>query len=157
MECAVGAADARDRPDAVTFLRAADYRGDILDSDCLIVAESGDSVVGAFRLVREHGCLVLRGMRVRCDMRRQGVGLRLLGALGDLDEPCYCVPHRHLEGFYGRAGFETLSVELTPDFLAARLTDYRDRGLDVVAMRREPTTQTTMSHRHQAAISEGTR
>ena len=85
--------------------RETDYAGGVLPSDRIVVAKSDGRLLGAYRLVREHDVLVLRGMRVRAALRRQGIGTRLLDALQDIEEPCYCVPHAYLEGFYGRAGF----------------------------------------------------
>ena len=120
------------------FLRSEAYAGGVQSSDELVVALRDGEVVGAFRLAREDGLLVLRGMRVRSDARGQGVGSRLLGALTGLAEPCYCVPHAHLQGFYGRAGFARLPDAEAPALLGERLALYRERGLDVVVMRREP-------------------
>jgi len=118
--------------------RETDYAGGVLPSDRIVVAKSDGRLLGAYRLVREHDVLVLRGMRVRAALRRQGIGTRLLDALQDIEEPCYCVPHAYLEGFYGRAGFVSLEKAEMPPFLRTRATQYRAKGLDVIVMKREP-------------------
>jgi len=118
--------------------READYTPGVLPSDRIVVAESDGHLVGAYRLAREHDVLVLRGMRVHLGLRRQGIGIRLLDALQDIEEPCYCVPHAYLQGFYGRVGFVSLQAEEMPAFLCSRAAEYRAKGLDVVIMKREP-------------------
>jgi N-acetylglutamate synthase-like GNAT family acetyltransferase len=120
------------------FLLETGYGGAVLPSDRLVVAEQDGRLAGAFRLAREAGVLVLRGMRVREDLRRAGIGRRLLGALAGLDEVCFCVPHAYLEGFYSSAGFVRLQEPETPDFLRQRAQRYREQGLDVIVMRRDP-------------------
>lgn len=102
------------------------------------MAERDGEVLGVYRPAREHGVRVLRGMRVRARLRRQGIGNRLLGALRVLDERCYCVAHAHLERFYGRGGFGSVEEAKVPAFLFARLTAYRAQGLVVVVLMREP-------------------
>jgi N-acetylglutamate synthase-like GNAT family acetyltransferase len=118
------------------FLRETGYGGAVLLSDRLVVAEQDGRLAGAFRLAREDGVLVLRGMRVREDLRRVGIGRRLLGALAGLDEVCFCVPHAYLESFYGGAGFVRPPEVQTPAFLRERARRYREQGLDVIVMRR---------------------
>jgi GNAT superfamily N-acetyltransferase len=108
------------------------------------LAERGSELVGVYRLAREQGVLVLRGMRVLQSGQRQGVGTRLLSHLRELTEPCYCVPHAHLESFYGQAGFAALREEAAPKFLVSRAAEYRAQGLNVFIMRREPG---SVSHR----------
>ena len=55
-------------------------------------------VIGAVRLAAEHGVTVLRGMRVRSDLRRRGIGGQLLGRLDEALGPatCYCIPYAWL-------------------------------------------------------------
>jgi len=118
--------------------READYTPGVLPSDRIVVAASDGHLVGAYRLAREHDVLVLRGMRVHLGLRRQGIGIRLLDALQDFEEPCYCVPHAYLQGFYGRVGVVSLQAEEMSAFLCSRAAEYRAKGLDVVIMKREP-------------------
>ena len=121
------------------FYDETEYGGGTLPSDRIVVAVSEGRLVGAYRLAREQGLLVLRGMRIRSEHRRQGIGRRLLQALTDVSEPCYCVPYAYLAHFYGQAGFVLLAEAETPGLLRARAAEYRRRGLDVVVMGRRPT------------------
>lgn len=50
-------------------------------TDALVVAEHEGVLGGAVRICDAHDVLVLRGMRVREGMRRQGIGARLLQAV----------------------------------------------------------------------------
>jgi GNAT superfamily N-acetyltransferase len=120
------------------FLAEAGYAGGVGAGERAVVAEHDGVLVGAYRLAQEHGCLVLRGMRVREGSRRCGIGSRMLGMLSELERTCYCIPYRHLAGFYARAGFEILPQGGAPAFLAARAREYAGRGLDVLVMEREP-------------------
>ena len=125
-------------PEVSEFYRETEYAGAVLPSDKLVIAVRGSELVGVYRLAREHGALVLRGMRVHASARHQGVGTRLLDGLRGLKERCYCVAHAHLESFYGRAGFVSLREEHAPPFLSKRLAEYQAQGLNVRIMRREP-------------------
>lgn len=137
-ESATRVARPDERQEIERFLRETGYAGGILASDRLVIAVWGERLAGAFRLAREEGVLVLRGMRVREDLRRKGIGRRLLGALAGLGEACFCVPHSYLDGFYGGAGFARLPETETPAFLRDRARRYREQGLDVIVMRRDP-------------------
>ena len=134
------AADA-ELPRIRAFYAANDYEGGALPSDRIVLAERGGEWVGVYRLAREGGALVLRGMRVSAPARRQGIGTRLLGHLHDLTERCYCIPHAHLESFYGQARFAVLCDEAAPAFLVRRVAQYRGQGLDALIMMREPGAQ----------------
>lgn len=135
----IRAAGPDDLDGILRLYREAGYPGGVGPQDRLFVAVSDRLVVGAFRLVREHHLLVLRGMRVTADRRAQGIGSRLLDELRDLDEPCYLISHARLEGFYGRVGFVAVPDAAAPAFLRARAREYRGRGVDVIVMRREQT------------------
>jgi N-acetylglutamate synthase-like GNAT family acetyltransferase len=93
--------------------------------------------MGVARLCSERGAIVLRGMRVRSDVQRQGIGRKLLArvqqAIGS--EVCYCIPYIWLRSFYGEAGFREVRPDEAPEFLAARSALYRSNGLDVILMR----------------------
>jgi N-acetylglutamate synthase-like GNAT family acetyltransferase len=51
------------------------------DADRFFISEMDGELVGGVRLALEEGALVLRGMRVRADMQRRGIGTRLLQML----------------------------------------------------------------------------
>jgi predicted N-acetyltransferase YhbS len=128
--------DERER--AVAFLREQGARP-VRAEDRVFAAVQGSEVVAAVRLAVEEGVVVLRGMRVREDHQRRGVGRALLrctvAALGTA--VCYCIPYRWLTAFYGEAGFQTIPPEAAPAFLASRHDRYVEEGAPVVVMRRE--------------------
>nr|WP_314544034.1 GNAT family N-acetyltransferase [uncultured Massilia sp.] len=112
------------------------YRGGVQAQDKVIVATIDGAVVGAVRLCLEHGVMVLRGMQVGAAFQGRGVGRALLAAcetaLGA--RPAYCLPYRHLAGFYGHAAFRAVMADALPDFLRARLAAYLTGGQEVLAM-----------------------
>jgi GNAT superfamily N-acetyltransferase len=114
------------------------YQRGIAPGDTVWMAEAADELVGVVRVAPENGTLVLRGMRIAELWRRQGIGsamLRVVAAwLGGRE--CFCVPYSHLIGFYGQIGFVETPSAAVPAFLAARLAEYKDSGLDVTVMRR---------------------
>jgi N-acetylglutamate synthase-like GNAT family acetyltransferase len=121
----------------VAFYRDHDYKPAISPADVFVVAENEGALCGVARLNDEHGVLVLRGMRVRADMRRQGIGTRLLGAVQPVigERESFCIPHCYLREFYGRIGFVEIEASQAPPFLRTRCAAYqRDYGLDVFLM-----------------------
>ena len=112
------------------------YRGGLSDTDIVLAALSAQRLLGAVRLCREQGVFVLRGMQVQPDFRRIGIGTKLLRAcerrLGN--RTCYSIPWRHLEGFYGAAGFHVCEPARAPEFLALRHSRYLTSGMNVVLM-----------------------
>src|ERR1051326_3107574 len=94
------------------------------DADRFFISEMDGELVGVVRLALEEGALVLRGMRVRADMQRRGIGTRLLAdvvaALGS--QKCYCIPYRWLISFYAQAGFVEVARDEVPPFLAVGMT-----------------------------------
>lgn len=124
----------------VTFLRNEGYKEAIQEADQVFAAWNECEVIGAVRLAVENGVTVLRGMRVRHDLRRNGIGTLLLHKLAESlgSQTCYCIPYGWLLEFYARIGFEKIGPDQTPDFLRDRLTNYRDRGLNVEVMARIP-------------------
>ena len=128
----------RDLQRVKRFYLQAEYLLPLEPTDRILVAETNGMIVGALRLCSEQGLLVLRGMRVREGMRRQGIGAALLlevdRSLGA--SPCFCIPHSHLELFYEKAGFRRVPDGSGPQFLQQRCLQYRQRGLDVILMER---------------------
>lgn len=120
--------------------RSWNYSPGITPGDTIWLAETEHELIGAVRIVTEHGTLVLRGMRIAEQRRRQGIGSAMLRASADWlgARECYSVPYTHLIDFYGRIGFVEIAPALAPAFLAARLEDYRSRGLEVIIMFRPP-------------------
>jgi N-acetylglutamate synthase-like GNAT family acetyltransferase len=124
----------RDR--VILFLRAQGYSQSIQPADAVFAAWSGSEVVGALRLAVEDGVLVLRGMRVREDLRRRGIGRQLLGRIDEAigETTCWCIPYGWLTGFYGTIGFKIADVEAVPEILVERLARYTQQRLDVAIM-----------------------
>jgi GNAT superfamily N-acetyltransferase len=133
-----GPALGAERDRVLTFLRSEGYATPIQESDQMFAAWVDDEVAGAVRLAIEEGTLVLRGMRVRSDLQRRGIGRQLLRRL-DAEigtRRCYCIPYAWLTGFYGTIGFTTMAPADAPVFLADRLVTYRQRGIDALVMMR---------------------
>ncbi len=125
----------------VAFLRAEGYSQPIQPVDEFFAAWAGSEVVGAVRLAAENGVIVLRGMRVRDDLRHRGIGRQLLGRLDDAigKTTCWCIPYGWLTDFYATIGFKVVAVGDAPAFLAERHMGYVQQGLNVVIMVRRPT------------------
>jgi GNAT superfamily N-acetyltransferase len=72
-------------------------------------------------------------MRIAEPWQRRGLGTRMLHVIAKwlAHRDCYCVPYSHLTGFYSQIGFAKITPEAAPPFLAARLKDYKNQGLDV--------------------------
>ena len=114
------------------------YAGGLDAADRVVLLERGCQIAGSYRLSREHGLLVLRGMRVAPEIRGHGLGRLLLCALAAINEPCACIPHAPLEPFHARAGSRALPPGSGPGFLEERAATYRQRGLVVLVMLRDP-------------------
>lgn len=126
MELECVAAAPSDLDQVVRLYAAAGYRGGVDPLDVVLVAKTIGAVIGAVRLCREEGVIVLRGMQVQPACQRQRVGARLLAACGPVlaQGMAFCLPYRHLAGFYAAAGFEVVGADGLPDFLARRLASY---------------------------------
>jgi predicted N-acetyltransferase YhbS len=128
----------RERDRAIAFLRQQRYAHAVGPRDRFFVAELADEVVAVVRLCREEGVLVLRGMRVRSDLQRQGIGTQLLAELEKAigAETCYCIAYRWLIAFYGQIGFRPSSADETPQFLVERHAGYVAAGQEAVLLLR---------------------
>jgi len=105
------------------------YGGGLIDSDRVVVAGDG-KIVAAVRICRENDVLILRGMQVKQEYQRKGIGLAMLRFLqNQMDmSGCFCLPYKHLVNFYAQIGFEEISPKDAPSFLAGRLEKYRGNG-----------------------------
>jgi N-acetylglutamate synthase-like GNAT family acetyltransferase len=115
------------------------YDSPIHPEDMVVLAEDRNQLCGAVRLLAEEDVLVLRGMRVAEPFQRQGIGTKMLEAVGRLlgNRECYCIPYPYLRDFYSQIGFQEIEPSFAPDFLANRLALYRQQlGLNVMIMRR---------------------
>jgi N-acetylglutamate synthase-like GNAT family acetyltransferase len=132
----VEAAKENELVEAQRFYDSRGYGGAAIEStDIVVLAKHENEIVGIGRICQEDDLLCLRGMQVRPEFQRQGLGSRILQHLEKEIglNPCYCLPYEHLRKFYGQAGFKHVSTGL-PAILAHRLAEYSDRGLAVVAM-----------------------
>ena len=122
--------------EAQRFYDSRGYGGAAIETtDIVVLAKHENEIVGIGRICQEDGFLCLRGMQVRPEFQRQGLGSRILQQLEHElgPNPCYCLPYEHLRTFYGQAGFKQLATNL-PLILDQRLAEYSARGLAVVAM-----------------------
>ncbi len=134
----IRAASSMDRERVVAFLERQGYPHRIDERDRHFIAERDGQIVASVRLSSVEPALVLRGMRVREDCQRQGIGRRLLALVAQEigQESCYCLPYCWLDSFYGEVGFRRISAAQAPSFLAERQTRYLANGQDVIIMRR---------------------
>jgi hypothetical protein len=79
-----------DFPKVQAFYASVGYSG-IVTTNCVVVsAKCEDKLVGAVRLAREDGVLVLRGMRIAPSYQRQRIGTRMLWAVSKVLGACEC-------------------------------------------------------------------
>jgi GNAT superfamily N-acetyltransferase len=135
-DVAVKIAGVNDIPRIASAYAAWGYGGGIEQHDTAWVAEMSGVLVGVVRVAPEHGALVLRGMQIAERWRGAGIGTRLLHAVALWldDRTCFCIPYVRLKRFYAQIGFHEIPVSAAPPFLAARITSYRQKGLDVLMM-----------------------
>lgn len=122
------------------FYERVGYTGGIAPGDTVLIVRSEADVVGAVRLSKEAGRLVLRGMFVDAALRGRRIGTALLTAASDVIGPseCWCVPYSHLIEFYSRIGFQETDRKTVPPFLENRRAAYEQAGSRVTVMRRAP-------------------
>lgn len=105
--------------------------------DEVVLATIDGHIVGAVRLAREGGVLVLRGVQVEENWRGRGLGRRLLDVVAQHlgDELSFVIAYRHLEPFYTRAGWVPVDDDV-PQLLSERVARFREHGDDVYVARR---------------------
>ena len=96
----------------------------------------GTELAGCVALCLEEDTWVLRGPEVLSDLRRRGIGARLLAAAQPelADRTTYCIAYSHLRRLYSSIGFRSCSPEETPDFLRKRVNALRAMGWDVTLL-----------------------
>jgi len=117
-------------PSVVQLYQACGYGGGVDNEDKVVIAEASGQLIGAVRICTEQGVQVLRGMQIIKSYHGKGIGSLVLQFLKDniVMTGCYCLPYKHLTGFYGQIGFELISADEAPVFLAERLEKYLSIG-----------------------------
>ncbi|MDO8756461.1 MAG: GNAT family N-acetyltransferase [Elusimicrobiota bacterium] len=140
MNLSIRQTDEKEADGVNDLYRRCGYSGNVAQNDIVLLAEIDHAPVGAVRICEENGIRVLRGMYLLPAHQRAGIGSALLHRCipAIKDRPCYCLPYAHLAGFYKQIGFSRINGIELPEFLKARLESYREKGLDVVAMKRPP-------------------
>ncbi len=133
-------AGADERAAVRAFYAAQGYAASIADEDVVVIAIADGAWIGIVRLAREDGVTVLRGMRVVETWQRRGIGTRMLVAVDRAlaGAPCYCIPYRHLVGFYAQIGFREIAEAAAPRFLAERVASYRAARADAITLMYRP-------------------
>jgi len=119
------------------------YGGEFDSSDDVYYVSKNGTIVGVVRIAYEYGFYILRGMQVLPLMRGNQIGRELLEYLEDhlskYSNSCFCLPHEHLNTFYGAIGFKPLSDCFAPEFIRVRKEQYSERGLKISLLYREQT------------------
>jgi N-acetylglutamate synthase-like GNAT family acetyltransferase len=117
---------------------AVGYKGGIQNIDVGFLATIADQPVGAVRICKENDVYVLRGMMVKPEFQRHGVGKALLEVVNNYlgETTCYCINPTHLKNFYGRIGFEQIDTDVVPAFLVERMERYNADNYECITMLR---------------------
>lgn len=114
------------------FYRSRNYNQNI-DSECnVIVAQIDKEIIGVARICNENEVLILRGMQIKPEFQRQGIGTKILDKVKNLleDKECFSIPYEHLEEFYGQIGFRRIDDKEAPAFLQNRIIEYQQKHSD---------------------------
>lgn len=103
----------------------------------VVVACSDHLIIGAVRVCRESGVLVLRTLYVLPQYRGLGTATKILKKVKEIidNDECYCLPYPHVRSFYGRIGFVEIEYVDLPTFLQKRYTEY-NQSFRVIAMKK---------------------
>ena len=129
------------------FYSLCGYTGQVNPDDDMVIAFNGPDIVGVMRLVYEQGVFILRGMNIREDLQRRGIGSRMLEEFNRLIDAkevavTYCLCGAHLESYYGQIRFEKVeNFESVPAFLVERMRGYQANYGRQLILRRTCTAQ----------------
>lgn len=115
------------------------YTQGINNDDIILAAFAKSQIIGAVRLCPESSeYFVLRGMQVKKEYQRNGIGRALLSECSEIltTKTCYCLPYKHLIVFYNKANFAEIKTTNAPQELQQRLQNYLNLGLSVTLMKR---------------------
>lgn len=120
------------------FYKLTNYSRIVSSAERVFVAESDGEILGAVCIENKEQINVLRGMYVLPQLIGKKIGSNLLKFIEPFlsEADAFCIPYRHLEGFYSKVGFSVASENTTPEFLMERLQGYLDKQSDVIVMYR---------------------
>lgn len=111
------------------FYRSRNYN-QAINSECTIsVARINGEIIGVVRICLESNVLILRGMQIKPEFHRQGIGSKMLAEVKKIleEKECFGIPYKHLEKFYDQIGFKKIEEQKAPDFLRKRIIEYRQK------------------------------
>lgn len=128
-------------PLAKKFYQAYYPAGKANKADPIWALTEGYQIRVCLRLKQFDGCQLLTAMVTHPDFRKLGLGQKLLAALISdgtqplLTKPCYCFAFTHLECFYQKAGFTSITVKELPIELESRYLAYTQSGKALIPMK----------------------
>lgn len=126
--------------DIVDFYESVGYSASahIKEGNIFFTAKDEEEIIGIARLCKEEGVKTLRGMQVKKEYQRKGVGKQLLKIIDQEigKQECWCLPHKHLENFYGRIKFVEVNNVEAPLFLQQRIKKYKKKNFTLIIMKR---------------------
>ena len=133
----ITAAEAVILPQVKRFFRAHKFRPQAPRDDDIYIALLEQRLIGALRLCHYDTDRLLRSMCIHKDFRGKGLGSYMLQQLEPVlcQAPCYCFPYEHLQDFYQRAGFETISQDQAPAGIRKKYAAYRQKGKKILLMK----------------------
>lgn len=110
-------------------------------SERAFIATNNGEIIGSVKIEVNNGFSVLRGMYIAKDYQGDGVGTEFLKHIEPIlnKTTSYCMPFSHLGKFYEQIGFQAVSPDSFPEYLAKRYHGYENKGYRIIAMRREQT------------------
>lgn len=124
------------------FYRSQKHKGSASGDEQVFVSyqstqnENEPELVAAVRLVPYSGYFWLRSLYVKESLRGHGLGLTLLSCVHEhIQQPIYCFPYLHLDGFYGQAGYQLIETDIMPQPIQ-QLYERHNRKGDILAMMR---------------------
>lgn len=124
-----------DHDDLTRFFRESGYPARV-EPAVAWGAWRGSELTACVALSLEEGTWVLHGPEVLGDLRRRGIGKRLLAAAEPelAGRTTYCVAYSHLRRLYSSIGFRTCTLGENPDFLRRRVNALRALDWDVILL-----------------------